>query len=118
MADPFVLDVITATIAAGASLSPEVDFGGKTLVGIWMPANWTAADLTFQASPDGGASWGELQDGANNAIDLKIAASEFIQIDPTKWRGVRSIKVRSGTSGSPVNQTDAMAISLLIRFVF
>ena len=42
-----------ATIAASASLSDVVRLPpGHVLVGIVMPATWTAADLTFQFSAD------------------------------------------------------------------
>ena len=46
----------TATIGTGASLSQQIDLGAMTLVGIVMPASWTAAGLTFQVSADGGVS--------------------------------------------------------------
>ena len=44
------------TISNGQSLSPQANLGNKLLVGIQMPAVWTAAALTFQASPDGGTT--------------------------------------------------------------
>ena len=43
----------SALIAAGTALSGPVPLGALTLVGISMPAAWTAAPLTFQVSPDG-----------------------------------------------------------------
>ena len=43
--------VSSATIANGASLSGAVYVGNRRLIGIQMPAAWTAAVLTFQVSP-------------------------------------------------------------------
>jgi hypothetical protein len=109
---------ITAVIGAGAALSGVVRLGVETLVGISMPAAWTAADLTFQVSPDDGQTFGEAQDGANNAIDLKVAAGQYIQIDPKGWRGVNCLKIRSGTLAVPVNQGAQATIILHLRSVF
>lgn len=99
------------TISNGTSLSPAVALGNKLLVGIAMPAGWDAADLTFQVSIDG-STWLELQT-TSAAVDYKAAASQFISIDPNLWRGVNQIKVRSGTSGVPVNQTADRQLTLI-----
>lgn len=121
MADPFVRDTVSAVIPAGASLSAQVNLGGKTLVGIVLPANWTTASLSFQASGDGGATFGELDDATAAAIAVSSitgGAVVSVAVDPTKWRGINCIKVRSGTAGAPVNQTNTVTLSLLTRFVF
>jgi hypothetical protein len=52
--------VITTQIAAGNSLSAEVDIGDQLLLGLFVPKAWTTASVSFQVSPDGGATWGEL----------------------------------------------------------
>ncbi len=111
------IELQTAAIANGAALSPAVALGQKTLLGIVMPAAWTAAALTFQVSIDD-TTFNELYDGAGNAVSITAAAGQFVQIDPAKWRGVTAIKVRSGTSGAPVNQGQAAAIQLVTRSVY
>lgn len=116
------IEVITATIASGQSLSAQVDIGPKKLVGIVMPAGWDAADITFQASPDGGTTFGELFSTDGVAADAVAAvqihspaAAQYIVIAPEQLRSVNSLKVRSGTSGAPVNQTASRAVLLLVR---
>ena len=107
-----------ATIAAGASLSGPVSLGALTLVGISMPATWTPAVLTFQVSPDGGTTWQELYDGSGNEVTITAAAGQFIipLLDPSYlWRGINMIQVRSGTAGSPVNQTVAAVVNIATR---
>ncbi|HEY1311910.1 MAG TPA: hypothetical protein VGF02_13260 [Pseudolabrys sp.] len=111
------IDFQTATIAAGTSLSVEVPLGEKTLVGIVMPAAWTAAGLTFQATPDD-ANFYELYDGAGNEVTLTAAAGQFLQVDPTRWRGITGIKLRSGTAASPVNQAAAAVVTLVTRTIY
>jgi len=111
------IDIQTATIANGAALSNATPLGEKTLVGIVMPAAWTAATITFQVSVDD-TTFNELQDGAGNAISYTVAAGQYIQIDPAKWRGVTNVKVRSGTLGTPVNQGQASPVQLVTRTVY
>lgn len=113
-ADQIGLTTFTALIANGTSLSAEIDLGANALVGIAMPAAWTAADLTFQVSPDGGATWLELQ-SVSAAIDYKAAAGQFIAIDPTQLRGFNALKVRSGTLATPVNQGADRSLTLVGR---
>jgi hypothetical protein len=90
------IDLKAAAIANGAALSPAVPLGEKTLVGIVMPAVWTTAAITFQVSVDD-ATFNELYDGAGNAT---------------------SVKARSGTSASPVNQGQASVLQLVTRAVY
>jgi hypothetical protein len=120
MADPYVTDVIAASIASGQNLSGEIDLGGKSLVGIEVPANWTTAAISLQASPDGGVTWCELVDQTATAIGCSSLAGGtlvyFVAVDPTKLRGVRSIKIRSGTQATPVTQANTVALSVLVRF--
>ena len=105
-------------IAAGASLSAACPLGALTLVGISMPAVWTAAALTFQVSPDGGATWQEMYDGAGNPVTVTAAAGQFVVpvADPSYvWRGINMVKVRSGTAAAPVNQAAAATVNLVTR---
>lgn len=109
----------TATIGAGASLSAAVPLGEKTLVGIIVPNGWTAANLSFQASEDD-TNFFELQTyaGAPVAITVPVTTGCYIAVDPTQWRGITNVKVRSGTSGTPVNQTSQMALTLVLRTIY
>lgn len=111
------LDEITATIAESASLSGAVDLGGMHLVGIIMPGTWTAANLTLQASVDGGATFANVHDGNGVEELIVAAASRHIILDPARFAGISGLKVRSGTSGSAVNQAAARTLRLVVRRV-
>jgi hypothetical protein len=136
MSLPLVLNQYGAIIAPGASLSSSytllasgaaaaspaitggVALGADTLVGIWMPATWVTAALTFQVSPDGGTTWVELFNDSGSAISITAAASQFISLVTNSnytWRGINMLKVRSGTSGSPVVQTGGATVTLIGR---
>jgi hypothetical protein len=106
---------LSAVIAAGASLSGEVDLGELTLVGIVMPSVWTAASLTFQASPDNGVTWLEHYSSAGTETTFTVGASQFVAVDPTLWKGVYSLKIRSGTASAAVNQVAKATLILVTR---
>ena len=109
------ISLIPVVIANGASLSAEVDTGAQTLVGIVMPAAWTAAALTFQVGVGGGAPWLEHYSAAGVETTFTVAAGQYIAVDPTLWRGVNAIKLRSGTAAAPVNQGQAATLLLVVK---
>lgn len=102
----------TVTIANGASLSGAVDLGTSRLARIVMPASWTTANLTFQTSYDG-TTYSNLYDSVGNEYTVTAAASRSILVDLKDFIAVRYLKVRSGTSGSAVNQAAARDIVLV-----
>jgi hypothetical protein len=119
------LTPITVTIAAGASLSTAANLGIKTLVGISLPSNWTpvATGISFQVTPDG-TTFQELIDGVTGtaiivgAVAGGVPANSFVTLDnDAQWAGINGLKVRSGTSGTPVNQTNTVTITLFMRTV-
>jgi hypothetical protein len=116
------VDNIQTSILAGASLSAQTDIGTKSVVGIVLPSNWTAAaaGITFQVSIDGGLTWNELLtvSGAAYTVAYTAAGGAYIGLDPATLRGFPSLKVRSGTVGAPVNQTNAVTLQLVTRLVF
>ena len=104
--------MLTATIASGASLSDEVRVpGGKAVVVIQMPASWTTANLTFQVSLDG-ANYYNLYDDLGGEVTVNAAASRIIRLVPADWWAAPFLKIRSGTSGTPVNQAGDRSITL------
>jgi hypothetical protein len=109
-------NLITATfsIANGASLSSAVDLGSARLFALQMPAAWTAANLSAQASADG-VTYDEMLDDSGLAIAIVSAVSTYIVFqNPVQWLGVRYLKLRSGTSGVPVAQGAARSITAIL----
>lgn len=112
------IDNFTAAIAAGQSLSAAIAIGNKSLVGLVLPANWSAATggISVQVSVDD-TTFGELTTvaGTPYAIGFTAAGGAYLAIDPNTLRGVRSLKIRSGTAAAPVNQTNAVTLTLVTR---
>ncbi|MBZ9937352.1 hypothetical protein LB518_13690 [Mesorhizobium sp. BR1-1-16] len=105
---------VTATIANGASLSSAADLGTGRLVGLIMPAAWTTASISFQASADGTTFFNLHDVGAERTIASSDAvASHFIALCLADWLGVRAIKIRSGSADSVVNQSADRVITLV-----
>lgn len=102
----------TVTIANGASLSGEVDLGDMLLVGITMPAAWTAADLSYAVATAAGGTFNPATDAAGAELSLTVAASKYVSLAPTSIRGARFMKFRSGTSAVPVNQAAERIVTL------
>jgi len=102
----------SVTIPSGQSLSGAVDLGGRTLGAIQMPAAWDAASMTFEASLDGVTYFNLLDDTASE-VTLTVAANDLLRLTLSDWQAFRWLKFRSGTSGSPVNQSADRVISLI-----
>lgn len=114
----------TVTIASAASLSDgaHIGYGNPdgasrgTLVAIVMPAAWTAADLTFQASNDN-TTFTDLYSASGTEYTASAAADRWIAFDPADFAGVTHLKVRSGTSSVPVTQAANRVLTLIVRTV-
>jgi hypothetical protein len=91
-------------IANGTSLSAAIDVDDQRPARIQMPGTWDAANLTFQTSIDN-VTFANLYDSFGNEYTVQAAASREILLPFVDFVGIRYLKVRSGTSGTPVSQT-------------
>jgi hypothetical protein len=103
----------TATIASGASLSDAVELDGSALVGVVMPSAWTAANLTIQASHND-STFNNVYDELGTEKTIIASTSRYIVLNPADFAGSDSIKIRSGTAGTPVNQAAARSVILVL----
>lgn len=106
----------TVTIAASGSVSDAAGLGGDyVLVAIEMPDGWTAAALTFQADQAGNGGWKNVYDQYGNEASFAADANRLIPAYPLEWAGINLLRVRSGTSGTPVAQAAERKITLWVR---
>ena len=105
----------TATIASGASLSSVIDLTQAETVALIMPSAWDAANITLQASDSPTGTFRDVYDDGALEVAIFAAASRAIAIDSAalKIAALPYIKLRSGTTGTPVNQTAARNIVVL-----
>lgn len=106
--------VKTATIAENENLSDVVDCNGLTLAALIVPSGWTAADITLQGSVDGTNFFNVHEASSDTELTVQAAASRYILLDPDQFRGLQRLKVRSGTSATPVTQTGSDKVLTLV----
>jgi hypothetical protein len=99
------LETLSTTISNGTSLTGTINLGGFRLFGIVVPSSWTTANLSFQVSTDGGSTWANMQDQQGNEIVAVATMSNCTVLNPVSFAAVQCIRVRSGTSGTPVMRT-------------
>jgi len=116
------------TIANTASLSNAIDLtktDGQTVVGIVIPAAWTAAGIAFKVSVDG-ATYVPLYDGRTPSApveygfasgDVPTAEARAFALDPSVFAGFNYLKIVSGTNAAPVNQGAARTLYVQSRRV-
>lgn len=104
------LDVV---IYSGLSLSTVANLDGFTLTEIQMPDAWTTANLTFQTSFDN-VTYQNAYDDLSTEKTVQAAASRNLRVSPSVWSAIQYLKIRSGTSGSAVNQNGDREIRLIL----
>lgn len=107
--------VVTFTIANGASLSDTKDMRLCTAMRIVMPSAWTAANLTFQVLSEDGGTLTNLYDEFGAVVTITADASRTIRLSPGDWWNLRFMVIRSGTPDTPVNQGGARTIKVICR---
>lgn len=107
-------EVKTVTITNGTSLSNAALLQKYRLVGILMPATWTAAAMTFQVSVDG-TNFFDLYDSSGAEVSYTVVQGHYVFTTPANWAGIRFLKVRSGTGGAAVSQGGDRIVSLIVR---
>lgn len=95
--------VASGVIAANASLSDTFYPGGRTFIKIETP-EITSATLSFQVQLYDDGNFVNLYDDEGNEVTVGSAFTAARAI-PVPWLATfYAFKIRSGTSGSPVNQ--------------
>lgn len=110
---PGLLRKKNVTILINEALSDAIDLGGVTLVGIQMPAAWTAAAITIAHNV--GGTYQPVHDAAGTEVSITTAANRYVALDPTLYASLQDIKIRSGPVAAPVNQAAERTITLVLR---
>lgn len=110
----FTMPISTALTAS------ETAINGFVPVGLWTPAAWTAAAISFLVSRDGGATYVDAFDdqGIEVAIpsaSIPTAAERRFALNPRFFLGITNLRIRSGLSGAAVNQAAARSLILVTR---
>jgi len=109
-----VLSIKDVTIANGAAVSDVIKAGGAMFVGIQMPADWTAANLTILGSAEGDTYY-DVYIAAGTEYVITAAEDRYIILDPALLAGLRFFKIRSGVTATPVNQGAERVLKIVMR---
>lgn len=106
-----------ATIPSGQSMSNVVDLEAQLVTGFRVPASagWTSASLTFMVSADGGKTFADLyKDGSEYTLSIPTGRNNagFFDVLPQDFAGFTHLRIRSGTSATPVNQGAARELQV------
>ena len=109
----------TITIAAGQSLSPASPSGNLNSaypVGLSVPVGWTAANITFQGSQDGGATYNNVRTAGGSEVTVNVTTpGDSYNLNPLDFALYTHIKIRSGMAATAVVQASSAAIVLSTR---
>lgn len=112
----YPLQAIDITIPSGAAVpTAGLDLLGLVIVRIVMPGTWTTANLTFSGSESLAGTYTDMYDSSGTEYTVTAAQSRRIVVPPADLLGNCFLKVRSGTSGTPVNQAADRVLTLLVR---
>lgn len=105
----------TVIIPSGGSLSPGIDVSGYSKFSILTPSEWTAADLTFLSSSTLDGTYQSLYDDALIEISAKVSGgvNTSLNVVSLKISPNNYIKIRSGTTATPVNQEAERTLTLI-----
>lgn len=103
-------------IPAGSSVSNVCQTGARQIVGAIMPSAWDAADLRLEAELVGSAegTYGPVFISGSQAgwASTDAVASRYLAISGLYALG--EVRLRSGTTALPVNQTASRTIWLVV----
>ena len=105
---------IPVTIAAGQSLSLEIDTQGFPLAGLSVPSNYTGTTITAQAAQKPGGSFQDVRDATGAEVVITVAANRIVALGAGSTLALlRFLKLRSGTAASPTVQGSSVRLLLL-----
>lgn len=100
-------DVITLTIADEGTLSDAGDISRFINASITLVTAWTSAAITFQGCDTLGGTYANIYDATGTEVTIPAATHSGRAYEiPAAVMNFRYIKVRSGTSGSAVTQSN------------
>lgn len=121
---------VSLTIPTNHSISSDyIDLDDCwTVVGIYMPAAWTDANIGFYTVyplvtgsddpfvPVTGAVWQPINEpDSANYLEIQVAAGEYTYMRPDQLCGCRFLRIWSVTNGTGTAQGGARTIILVVR---
>lgn len=107
------------TIRNGQSISEPQDVGGWDPVALEFVLPWTTANISFLAAEKRDGTYASVYGPTGTeAVVTTGTGNRTILLAPNTLadlRGLRYLKLRSGTEASPVSQTGDRVVLMLVR---
>jgi len=119
--------VISTTIPDNQALSGMVDLGNHEFVALELPETFNTTTLTFQAKAkvteqtqggDNLEDWDDVYTDDGTELSVTVAAGRVVAIVGDKKDALaplRYVRVRSGTSGTPVNINPGGVVRFIVK---
>lgn len=103
----------TVTILNTASLSEGINLGADHLAGLIVLGSPVGTTVTFQmVEEDDTAHDVYNKDGE---VEYPFIADAYVGLKPDEFFGIKEIKIRTGNTATPSDQTEDITIRLFIR---
>jgi hypothetical protein len=120
--------VIGTELFANSALTGGIDLGSSSLIAIEFPTSWPAGatQVTFQAkskntldagddaSAEDAENWRNVYDSAGNELVVTCGQNRVVT-DIPELAPLRYIRMRSGTSATPVNVNPTQVIKFIVK---
>ena len=91
--DRYIQRTVLIDISSSTTVSESTDISGYRVVGVQIPASWTAGNITFQVDPNGAGTFYAVDKLDGNALTLTDpGASNIGLIDDTYFLVGKAIK--------------------------
>lgn len=106
-------NIISASIPPGQALSGPIGIGSTPMC-IMLPPNWMNPVLmTFQMSPDGGATWYDVYHSNGTEYTLTVVPGAIAIFDlQLNWASM--IRLRSGSGRAPIPQPQGCNLQMVL----
>lgn len=105
-------ETVQCDILSGASLSAEINMVGRIPVGLYIPAGWASASVTFQFAHEGGGIYFDVLDNTGAELVAPVVAGAYLALNSQLFLGARFLRLRSGTTSTPVNQVADQSVMI------
>lgn len=100
-------------ISEDDDLSQVCDLGGEIFCGIVFPAEMDAAVVTYQMYE--GGTWYDLYNENGTEMTTSVTEGAYVPVYPETFLGVRYLKIRPGTGGTPTTETADRSLKVRTR---
>jgi selenophosphate synthase len=104
--------LVTATVTATGTTTPEVDLANFDLVGIFVPSTFDGTTITLTAATATGGTFVAVSadNTASTSYTITTTASKYAPINPVVTQGLRFIKLVCGSSQTTTDTIFTLAL--------